>query len=149
MKEVSDIIKAEEEIEKKRGKLLRFRISKKYTFCLFTSICLFMVLILVHNLQFSEHLAVVSIVCSQLSLLVIAVVFTTGQAKIDLQASATYGQASSTPQRTHVSPSFIGLESTRVESAPTQPAPLTLKDLMPELEKIVYDTVKAKSEVGK
>jgi ACR3 family arsenite efflux pump ArsB len=79
----------------------RITISKKYSFSLLALIAVIGVLFIVKGLQFSDKVSVITIVSTQISLLVITVAYVTGQAKIDLQASATYGK-----RQTQVSPPF-------------------------------------------
>ncbi len=145
MKELSEIIHEQDSIDQRSSKLQRFSISKKYTFALFSSFCVILVLIIVHNLQFSDQLSEISIVCSQFSLLVIAITYLSGQAKIDIQASATYGKTVNTPQTTpHVSTPTLGLEASPGTEALPRQAPLS-----PELKALALAVIaqaKARAE---
>jgi hypothetical protein len=84
--------KIEEEIIKDRYLIQRITISKKFAFALLSLIATFMVLFLVKDLQFSEKLSVITIVSTQISIMVICVVYIRGQVLIDLKATATYGK---------------------------------------------------------
>ena len=68
------------------------KVNKKYTFALISLVFQALSLIWVRYLGFTEKNEMVALICTQVSLLVIAVTYLTGQAKIDIAASATYGK---------------------------------------------------------
>jgi hypothetical protein len=68
-----------------------FRISRKFIFSFIAMVFGIAVLPLIWKLGFAEKLAIVSVVSTQIFLLIITVAYVTGQAAIDIKA--TYGAA--------------------------------------------------------
>ena len=67
------------------------RMSKKYSFSLIGISSQILSLFIIHKLGLPEKTELWSIVSTHLGIIFITVTYLTGQAKIDLNASATYG----------------------------------------------------------
>lgn len=70
----------------------KFRFSKKYTFSLIACILFFAAIIPFQHLGWDQPYLLIGLVITQACVLVMSVAFVTGQAKIDLNARASYGE---------------------------------------------------------
>lgn len=92
--------------------ILNFKISRKYSFSIVVMLIIIGVLFVINYLKFPEKVAMVAIIATDLPILVIAIAYLTGQAKIELQA--LYGRAPSTE---------ITTSNVRGSSSPPPPPP--------------------------